>query len=63
MQYLYDDGDSLHFMDTKTYDQIALTHDQVGKDTFNFMTDGMEIEILFHYGKPISVRYTSNSGI
>ncbi len=55
MQNLYDDGDALHFMDTETYDQIALTHDQVGKETFNFMIDGMEAEILFHNGKAISV--------
>ncbi len=55
MQYLYDDGDMLQFMDTTTYDQIGLTHDQVGKDTFNFMVDGMEAEILFHNGKAISV--------
>jgi len=32
MQYLYDDGDMLQFMDTTTYDQIGLTHDQVGKE-------------------------------
>ncbi len=55
MQYLYDDGEMLQFMDTTTYDQIGLTHDQVGKDTFNFMVDGMETEILFHNGKAISV--------
>jgi len=55
MQYLYDDGDMLQFMDTTTYDQIALTHDQVGKEIFDFMVDGMELEILFHNGKPISV--------
>ncbi len=55
MQYLYDDGDMLQFMDTTTYDQIGLTHDQVGKETFNFMVDGMEAEILFHNGKAISV--------
>ena len=55
MQYLYDDGDMLQFMDTTTYDQIGLTHEQVGKDTFNFMVDGMEAEVLFHNGKAISV--------
>ena len=55
MQYLYDDGEMLQFMDTTTYDQIGLTHDQVGKEIFNFMVDGMETEILFHNGKAISV--------
>ena len=55
MQYLYDDGEMLQFMDTTTYDQIGLTHEQVGKDTFDFMIDGMEADILFHDGKAISV--------
>jgi len=55
MQYLYDDGEFLQFMDTTTFDQIGLTHEQVGKDTFSYMIDGMEAEILFHGGKAISV--------
>ena len=29
MQYLYADGDMYYFMDTETYDQLALTHVQV----------------------------------
>jgi elongation factor P len=55
MQYLYDDGEFLQFMDTTTFDQIALTHEQVGKETFDFMIDGMEADILFHNNKAISV--------
>ncbi len=55
MQYLYDDGEFLQFMDTETFDQIALTREQVGKETFDFMIDGMEADILFHKGKAISV--------
>jgi elongation factor P len=55
MQYLYDDGEFLQFMDTETFDQIGLTREQVGKDTFDFMIDGMEADILFHKGKAISV--------
>jgi elongation factor P len=55
MQYLYDDGEMLQFMDTTTYEQIGLTHEQVGKETFEYMIDGMEADILFHNGKAISV--------
>ncbi|KIM12312.1 MAG: elongation factor P [Sulfurovum sp. FS08-3] len=54
MQYLYDDGDFLQFMDTTSYEQIGLTHDQVG-EVFDFMIDGMEADILFHNGSPIAV--------
>jgi elongation factor P len=55
MQFLYDDGEYLQFMDTTSYEQIGLTKVQVGEDTFSFMVDGMEADILFHNGKPISV--------
>jgi len=55
MQYLYDDGEFLQFMDTTTFDQIGLTKEQVGKETFDYMIDGMEADILFHKGKAISV--------
>lgn len=54
MQYLYDDGDMMQFMDTVTYDQIGLSHDQVG-DVANWIIDGMNVEMLFHNGTPIGV--------
>ncbi len=54
MQYLYDDGEFLQFMDTVTYDQIGLTHDQVG-ETAKWIVDGMSVLIVFHNGNPISV--------
>jgi len=54
MQYLYDDGEFLQFMDSETFEQFALTHEQVG-EIFDFMVDGMETQILFHNGKAIAV--------
>ncbi len=54
MQYLYDDGEFLQFMDSETFDQIGLTHEQVG-EVFDYMVDGMETDILFHNGKAITV--------
>ena len=55
MQYLYDDGEMLQFMDTTTYEQIGILREQVGEDTFSYMIDGMEVEILFYNGKAIAV--------
>lgn len=55
MQYLYDDGEYMNFMDTTTYEQIALPHSQVGEDNIKFLKDGMNVKILFHNGKAISV--------
>jgi elongation factor P len=54
MQYLYDDGSMHQFMDTTTYDQVALTYDQVG-DSSKWIIDGMNVEILFHNGNAIEV--------
>jgi elongation factor P len=59
MQYLYDDGEMLQFMDSETFDQMGLTHEQVG-EVFDFMVDGMEATILFHKGKPITVEIPQN---
>lgn len=54
MQYLYDDGEFMQFMDNETYDQIALTREQVG-DAANWIIDGFLVEMLFHNSKPIGV--------
>lgn len=54
MQYLYHDGDHFQFMDVESYEQIALSDDQVG-DVAKWMTDGMTVSILFHNNKAISV--------
>ena len=47
MQYLYSDGDLYHFMDVETYDQIALSNDQVG-DTLKFVKENEMVKILSH---------------
>jgi elongation factor P len=54
MQFLYDDGDMLQFMDTTTYEQIGLTHDQVG-DAEKWIIDGMNVDMMFFNGQPITV--------
>ncbi len=55
MQYLYAQGDECHFMDTSSYEQIFLTKEQLG-DNLHFLTDGMEVTVLFFGGtRPIDV--------
>ncbi|MFP4331669.1 MAG: elongation factor P [Campylobacterales bacterium] len=54
MQFLYDDGEYLQFMDSESYEQVGLTHEQVG-DANNWIVDGMSVDVLFHDGKAISV--------
>ena len=44
MQYLYDDGSSLVFMDMETYEQIELTHALVEYE-MKFLVENMTVEI------------------
>jgi elongation factor P len=54
MQFLYRQGDEFHFMNMQTYEQSAMTTEQVG-ETSAFLVDGMEVQVLFFQGKPIGV--------
>jgi elongation factor P len=45
MQYLYSDGDMFHFMNTETYEQIALEEGQLG-DTLKFVKENDNVKVL-----------------
>ena len=49
MQYLYTDGDLFHFMNTETYDQIALNKDAIG-DALKFVKENEMVKICSHNG-------------
>lgn len=54
MQYLYSQDDEFCFMDVDNYEQAFLSGDQVG-DAMNFLTDNLEVEILFFGDRPIGI--------
>jgi elongation factor P len=54
VQYLYNDGELFHFMNTETYDQIPLSREQVG-DTASYLRENATCEILTHGEEPIGV--------
>ncbi|OPY11744.1 MAG: Elongation factor P [Syntrophus sp. PtaU1.Bin005] len=54
MQYLYEEGGQYHFMDNASYEQIALSADQVG-DAAHFLIDNLEVEILLFEDKPLGI--------
>ncbi|GMQ64132.1 elongation factor P [Vallitalea maricola] len=54
MQYLYTDGDLFHFMDSETYDQIAINSDQIG-DTLKFVKENDMVKILSHEGEVFGI--------
>jgi elongation factor P len=54
MEYLYDDGESYHFMNTETFDQMHLTSELLG-DAVNYLVPGFKCGILFYESRPISI--------
>ena len=54
MQYLYNDGELYYFMDTETFEQLPLNHDQV-EDAINFIVENMNVNIRFYKGNAFSV--------
>ena len=53
-QYLYSDAGFYHFMDTVSFDQIAIPIDNLG-DARKWMEENMECRILSWNGKALSV--------
>ena len=54
MQYLYADGDLYNFMDTETYDQVALNGDTVG-DSLKFVKENEMVKVCSYNGNVVSV--------
>jgi len=54
MQYLYNDGALFYFMDTDTYDQIALNEDTIG-DALKFVKENEMVKICSYNGNVFSV--------
>ena len=54
MQYLYSDGDLFNFMDTETYDQIALNSDTVG-DALKFVKENEMVKICSYNGNVFAI--------
>ena len=53
-QYLYSDGDLYNFMNTETYDQIALSADQVG-DSLKFVKENEMVKLCSHDGNVFAI--------
>jgi elongation factor P len=52
VEYLYGDGEFLHFMDTTTYDQHELRADIFGNDVY-YLTENMQLNLLTYEGEII----------
>ena len=54
MQYLYNDGEMYNFMNVETFDQIAMTEDQIG-DSLKFIKENEMVKMLSHAGQVFAI--------
>jgi elongation factor P len=54
MQYLYKDGDSYHFMDTETYEQMHMSAEALG-DSVNYIMPEATIAVEFYGSEPVGI--------
>ena len=54
MQYLYRDGDSYHFMDTESYEQLHMTEEVLG-DAANYIIPDATIAVEFYGTEPVGI--------
>ena len=52
--YLYQDGDGFHFMNSETFEQVALPADIIG-DQAVYLQEGMKVNLAIHEGIPVSI--------
>ena len=58
MQFLYADGTDAHFMDTESFEQIAIPEPAV-QDALRWITPSSEVDVLFIDGQPGDIQLPS----
>jgi elongation factor P len=58
MQFLYADGTEAHFMDTQTYDQLAIPEEAVA-DSLKWVKPNEEVELLYVDERPSDLQVPS----
>jgi elongation factor P len=54
MEFLYQDGEEFHFMNTEDYEQVVLTRDDLG-DAVGYLTPNSKLQVEFYESRPIGV--------
>lgn len=54
MEYLYNDGDTYHFMNTENFEQLGLNRDILG-DAVEYLTANLKIKVEFFDDKPVGI--------
>ena len=55
LEFLYQGGDTYHFMNTENYDQLEMDDEALG-DNAQWLQPGMKIQAEFYDGKPIGIK-------
>lgn len=55
MEFLYQDGDDFHFMNTETYDQIIIPRELI-EDVVGLLTPNLRVEVESYENTPLNVR-------
>jgi elongation factor P len=58
MQFLYADGNEAHFMDSESFEQLAVPEATVA-ETLRWVTPSSEIDVLFMDGQPADIQLPS----
>ncbi len=54
MEFLYEDGDNFYFMNTETYDQIAIARELV-EDVIPFLVPNLRVQVEMYENNPINI--------
>ncbi len=54
MQYMYEQGEEYFFMNMETFEQVGIPSNTLQEQS-RWLHDGLEVNVLFHNGAPISV--------
>jgi elongation factor P len=54
LEFMYQGGDTYHFMNTENYDQLEMDEETLG-DAAQWMQSGMKIRAEFYNGKPVGI--------
>jgi elongation factor P len=54
MEFLYGAGDEFHFMNTDTYEQVAIQRDDLG-DAVYYLTPNIKVLVEFYEHRPVGV--------
>ena len=54
-EFLYQGGDTYHFMNTENYDQLEMDEEALG-DNAQWMQPGMKIQAEYYDGRPVGIK-------